>query len=389
MKLQLWMVNSFLALMFCFAFIVSIWLSRKPPVIKLKPISVERIEREVELKPVPVVGWEKIYKNDVFGTYEIPEVKTVKKSFITPIPEPQPPSVTPIPEPRQLAFVAPLNITLKGIIVTADEQKSAVMFADETNKERMYYLGDKIKDAHIIKIARNRIVLVRANGQQETFYLLKDDPSIPVPDKWEDIVKKVNEQTYKVDPHAFKDEVETLGNFIERAGVLGVAYTQDKPVGIRIGDVGDKDVANALGLLQNDIITSINQISVADAKNRMDLYDAISMMKLGDTISVKLLRSGKEVSIDYKLDKFPRVSRIFAQAVPVTPGVVGTPGAVGIPGKEPLPMSPLQQREQQLREFHARHNGQARDQRTVSEMRSRLLDNLREKLRQARNRTRR
>lgn len=379
MKLQLWIINSFLVLLFLLALIASQFLEQSTPVVNIVPVSFER--KKIELKPAATVAsWEKIYQGDVFGTYIKPVVEITKPSLVTPIPEPAPAQVIIPPEPKLPSFVNPLNITLKGIIVTGDEQKSAAMIADETNKERMYYLGDKIKDAQIIKIARNRLVVLRANGQQESYYLIKEDPFAPATEKWTNIVKKINDQQYKIDPSAFKLEVDSLGNFIERIGVLGTAYSSGNPMGVQIGDVKDKDVATNLGLVQNDIITSINGISVANLKERMNLYDAISRMKVGDIISVKMLRAGNEVSINYELSKFPRISRSLTALQGQAPQKVGP---------DTLPMNPMQEREKRMREFSRRHEGGQRDQRVVSDMRARFLENLREKLKRSREQVRR
>jgi C-terminal processing protease CtpA/Prc len=246
----------------------------------------------------------------------------------------------------------------------------------------MYYLGDKIKDAQIIKISRNRVVVLRVNGQQESFYLIKDELVAPGADKWENIIKKISDQYYKIDPHAFKLEVDSLGNFIERVGVLGTAYSQGKPIGVKIGDTTNRDVAPLLGILPNDVITSINGVSVANVKDRMQLYDAISNMKVNDKITVAMLRAGNQVSIDYELAKFPRVFKAMAT-------LQGKDGAkTGVAGLESLPMSTLQEREKNSREFAKRHGEETQDQRTVSDLRSRFLENLREKLKNARERNR-
>ncbi|MFH1254330.1 MAG: type II secretion system protein N [bacterium] len=380
MKLQLWIINSFLILIFLLALLVSRFLEIEPPSLKVKAVSAE-VAKPVEVKPVVAAqNWEKIYQEDVFGTYvEKVTPPPEKVPLVTPIPELKPIQFTVPPEPKMPAFVAPLNITLKGIIVTGDEQKSAAMVADETNKERMYYLGDKIKDAQIIKISRNRVVVLRANGQQESFYLIKDDLFLPSPDKWENIVKKISDQKYKIDPHAFKIEVESLGNFIERVGVLGTAYSNGKPVGVKIGDTKDRDVASSLGILQNDVVTAINGISIADVKDRMRLFDAISKMKVGDNITVNMLRAGNDVSVDYELAKFPRVSKAMAALTGKEPAKTGA---------DALPLNQMQEREKRTREFAKRHGGDARDQNTVTDLRSRFLDNLREKLKNARNRAR-
>ncbi len=380
MKLQLWIINSFLGLMFLLALLVSRFLEIEPPAVKVKAVTAD-IAKLAEIKPVVAEkNWGKIYREDVFGTYVEKEGPPPEKvPLVTPIPELQPAQAILPPEPKLPAFVPPLTITLKGIIVTGDEQKSAAMIADESNKERMYYLGDKIKDAQIIKISRNRVVVLRANGQQESFYLIKDELFPSSTDKWENIVKKITDQKYRIDPHAFKLEVDSLGTFIERVGVLGTAYSNGSPVGVKIGDTKDRDVAAPLGFLQNDVITTINGISVAAVKDRVRLFDAISRMKVGDTITVNMLRAGNQVSVDYELAKFPRVSKSMAMLAGKDLAKTGT---------DALPLNQMQEREKYAREFAKRHSGDDRDNRTVTDLRSRFLENLREKLRNARNRVR-
>ena len=156
------------------------------------------------------------------------------------------------------------------------------MIADETNKEGMYHLGEKIKDAQIIKIANNRVVLLRANGQQEVFYLRKEDlvDEQSVTDKWKYIVKRVDDQTFDIDPVSFSKEVNTLGSFIEHTSVIGTAYAAGKPIGIRIGKLQPQDTGTFLGLMENDIITSINDMAVTNAQNRLSVFDTITKAPL-------------------------------------------------------------------------------------------------------------
>jgi type II secretory pathway component PulC len=383
MKLQLWVINSSLALIFCVTLGLDYFLEVNPPVVRIKSISTLSDEKAGELAPVIAGNWEKIYQNDVFGTYvkRVDEFEAVKPQLVTPPPVSMPAQFTPPPEPQMPSFIPPLNIVLKGIIVAGDEQKSAAIIADETNKEQMYYLGGKVKDAQIIRIARNRLVLLRANGQQESFYLVKDDPFLSSTDKWENIVKKINDQDYKVDPNAFALEVDSLGNFMERVGILGTAYSKGNPIGVKIGDVKNCDVANALGIMQNDIVLVINDETMATDKSRVRLFDKISKMKIGDSILVKLLRAGNEVLINYELAKFPRVSKSLV-------AVDGGSAVVQQASPEKLPMNPMQERERNLREFAKRHGGNERDQRTASDLRSKFLENLREKLKHARSRAR-
>ncbi len=370
----LWVVNSSLLVIFCLALFVNSSLKQEPPVLRLKRILVDEIEKKTPEAPaITIKTWEKIYQNDIFGTFVQQEVKIAKQSFITPIPEPRTPTIIPPPEIKKFDFVAPLNITVKGLIVSADENKSIAMLTDEAGKEGIYHLGEKIKDAQIIKIANNRIIFIRANGQHETFYLRKDELPTEPDSKWKAIIKKNDDQNYDIDPIAFKEEVDSLGNFLERAAVIGTAYAQGAPIGVRIGKLSPTDVGAMLGLLENDIIVSINNKKTSNTKERMNIYDTICAMKIGDLITTVINRAGKDVTLNYKLTKLEKPRK-----------AIGIPGQISTekPGTE-LNMSAPQQREQAIRDFTKQHANQ-RNNETLMDIRKRLLENLHARLRNTR-----
>lgn len=373
MKQGLWVLNSSLIVVFLLALFVSNLLIIEPPIVRLKSFILDDFQKKKVALPVSTTSWDKIFQNDLFGTYIAAEVKATKQSFVTPIPEPKPPTIIQPPEVKKVEFIAPLAINVKGIIVSSDENKSVAMIADEAGKESLYHLGDKIKDAQLIRIARNHIVLMRANGQQEIFYLNKLDLSGDSTEKWRLIVKKIDDQNYEVDLSAFVHEVESLGNFMERASLVGTVYADEKPVGIRIGNPVGADVALALGFALDDIILHVNDISTADVKDRVKIYDAVQMAKIGDVIKVGLRRAEKDVVISYKLTRIDKPKK--------TGPVADAKGAPGAP--QASQMSRLQEREETIRDFSKQRTNN-RDQQTLMEIRKRLLANLQNRLRNTR-----
>jgi len=375
MKHQLWILNSTLLVLFLVAITLSDTLKKEPPVWRPKRIIIEELEK----KKIPTVApsWEKIYQEDIFDTFVAQVITPAQQTLTTPIPEIKPAFIIPPPELKKQEFVAPLNVTLKGIIISADESRNVVMIADEANKEGMYHLGEMVKDAQIIKIARDRVVLLRANGQQDVFFLRKDDnlQDPTSPDRWKIAIKKFDDQHYDIDPREFGKEVGTLGSLLEHASVIGTAYHQGQPVGVRIGALAPNDVGAVLGLQQNDIITAINGISVADLQNRINIYNSITSMPLGDSVQVSLQRAEKNVMMTYRLAHIEKPKRYTTM-----PGIK----MVGQPQQE-LAMSKLQQREKEIRDFNATHDN-SRQQQTVMDIRKRLLENLQNRIRNSRNR---
>ena len=305
MKHPVWILNSIL-LTFVFFALGFILLSRQ------KPPAREDIEPSGLVAPLKgegvTVNISKIYENDLFGTYR-KEISLLEPGALAPIPAPPLPkgvSIPPIPVPQ---FLDPLNITLKGIIVMInDDSKNRAIIADnKTNKETTYKIGQTIEDAQLIRILGNKIIFLRSNGQQEVLYLrekdAKRDPAYIMNKNWTDIIQKINDEMYYINPQEFIARIMDLGEFIDKLDLLTV-YKQGKSVGCKIGTNADKELTSSLGLAIGDIIVSINGIPAATTTERVTIYKKITGMSLGGKVIVNLSRAHKEINIEYTLKEF-------------------------------------------------------------------------------------
>ncbi len=386
MKQNIWIVNTSLVIIFGLSLGLYNLLHedappRPPRKITFKPTSED--SKKDSTTDVIAPAWEKIYQDDVFGTYAMVKIEPTKKSLIKPMPEPPRPTPIPPPEPKRPDFIPALPVTLRGIITGEDENQNVAMISDETNKELLYHVGDKIKDAQIIRIASNRVVILRATGQQETFYLRppklsllgqsdQPDPQNPL-SKWNMIVKKIDDRNFEVDPTQFKHEVETLGSFLERAAVIGTAFQGGKAVGIRLGTINATDLVTALGLKSNDLITSINNTFIGVIDDRIKAYEQITKATIDSKISVKLIRNNQNLDITYKLVRLERPSKFIFSGLKT--GTPQTPGATPAGGtSQALPKSRLQEWEEKKRDFE-RRNPSDHDK-MMMEIRQRLMQNL-------------
>ena len=273
MKQPLWILNSALILIFLMSTILGFIFNQKPPTMRKKHLETQEGDNISEYK----INKENIYKYDLFYTY-IPETfEPTQKDLVSPIPEPNIPTPAKPPATAKPKILPPLNIQLKGTILAASEQKSIAMLADETQKESIYHIGDKIKDAQLIKITRSRIVLIRSNGQHETLYLKKDDQisGLSIKKQLDEIVKKIDANNYQIDPENFISEVESLGMFSEKLSLI-TAHKKGRAIGVKVGVLEEKSIGPALGLQKDDIIKTINDIPTTSRKNKINIYDNLT-----------------------------------------------------------------------------------------------------------------
>lgn len=366
MKHNLWILNSSLLVFFIIILFLNIFLKQDIPVLIKKDI--QKKEEPTIFKPT--INIKKIYEQDIFGTYSAtPTPEPKQKDLITPIPEYTPHKITPpIEQPKQ-EFVDPLKIKISGIISSSNEEKSIAMITDETNKEKIYRLGDKIIDGQIIKISKNKIVLLRSNGQQEIFLLREENkPGEKIPEKWKYIIKKIDENNFNIDPKEFSKKIETLGQFIEEFALIP-AYQNGNIIGMRIGNIKENQIASAFGLNKNDIVLSINNINTSEIKDRIKIYDQTIESKLGNKIELVLNRNNKDLKILYKLEKIEKPKKkIFIQSV--TEDQNQTKKV-----ETQLKLSEEQEKEKRLREFEKNHKT-PKQQDVIQDIRKRILENM-------------
>ncbi|MBU1007933.1 hypothetical protein KKA53_02550 [Candidatus Dependentiae bacterium] len=375
MKQQLWMVNSSLLAILIVTLLLGVALQQSPPAFQKKRIHIEERPIKTELPPESI---ENIYKYDLFETYAKKEFVPSLKSLVTPIPQPKTVTI-PVPqEPQRPSFIPPLNITVQGVVFSPSEEKSITMIIDETRKETMHHVGDIIKDAQIIKIGKTSITLLRANGQHETISLRKQEvpETHDLDKKWNSVVKKVKDDTFEIDIKQFPKQIPSLGTLTEMLSML-TAYNAGKPIGIKLASLAPDGIGELLGLKQNDIITAIDDIQTANIKNRITAYDSIIKKQTGDSITINLKRGQQALNLNYKLTEIKPIEKkeFVPNAKPSDPHK-----------KEAVvfKLSKLQQREQERREFAKKHS--QRQNQAIEEIRKRLLENIRARVRNTRTR---
>ncbi|MBI3328156.1 MAG: PDZ domain-containing protein [Nitrospinae bacterium] len=91
-------------------------------------------------------------------------------------------TAAPAPQATRAAPVkTPLNLKLVGTVVGASEHTYAIIEDLNAKKQDLYRKGDLIRQAKILEIARNRVLLDNAGQQEELLSFQKPDESPPAP----------------------------------------------------------------------------------------------------------------------------------------------------------------------------------------------------------------
>ncbi len=321
MKQHLWAVNSFLFILLC-GTLASIFLLEQP-IPQHRPLPPIEEEKEKTKTPPPL---EALYgPNDLFGLFVPPTSSGVKTTDIPKPPQFSPPPPPQVPKSPALKLVSPLAITISGIIFSPKHpDKSVAMIADDTNKEVMYHLGDTIKDGMIIKISQDRVVILRSNGQQETFFLRKDITLDSLSGEKADkdseadkLARSTGENTYDLSLEVFNSKIQSVADFLDEFDLMPI-YEKGEITSFKISTKTPSIFHTSLGFMDGDLVTKINNLHITDMKNRVKIYETLKNIQPRDKISVTVLR--KKASIDKTITVVDRLK-------PTTVSLPGMPGA--------------------------------------------------------------
>ena len=296
MKQQLWAINSFLLGVFCLTFFITI--SFKQTIPRNQDPFIPLSKKDAKKDPISI---DELYgPRDIFGLFEKPTEPTIKTLDIPKAPQFSSPPAPQAPKSNLVKLSPPLAISISGIIFSPSRtDKSVAMISDETNKEVMYHVGDRIKDGMIIKIGQERVVILRANGQQETFFLRKTATLESLSGKPEDKDQNNNklaiekaENTYDVSKQIFSAKIQSFGDFLKEFDFMPL-YVKNEIKGFKIGNTTPDSFATSLGIKDGDILITIQDMPVADIKNRLTLYNLLTQPTAPKELTIGLQRDKK------------------------------------------------------------------------------------------------
>lgn len=254
-----------------------------------------------------------IYQEDLFDTYIAPETTQEPQPIVLPVPHAPAPIVIAPPHEERPHFLEPLNVTVTGIMLMGDPATSRVIILDNVTKQEVNYkIGDEIEDAQIMRIFKDRILIVRSNGQQESIFLTTQAAAQATQQldrtDWSSIVMPQGKHKYLVDVRDFVDCVKTIGEFIELAD-LATAYMQGHSIGCKVGVIQPRGLIAALGLQKGDIITAVEGHPVYTATQRLGIAKKLAALPMGSTITVEFMRQSVHHKYTYVLGEINRLEQ--------------------------------------------------------------------------------
>jgi general secretion pathway protein C len=205
---------------------------------------------------------------------------------------------------------APLDVqmTLIGTGEGEDAPSFAVIEDRITREQRVYRVGDVVKDGVVLaKVERNQIVL-RLGAQQQVLTLYTDGTEdvasgAGAPRAPGDVaavtggVRQVQTNRWVLDKQEVSAALENLPQLLTKARVIP-NFSDGKPDGFKIFSIAPDSLYAKIGLQNGDVLQQINGVEIKDPENFMRVFQ---QLKDETNIALDFVRNNRRESFAYEI----------------------------------------------------------------------------------------
>ena len=180
---------------------------------------------------------------------------------------------------------------LKGTMPINQAVGYAIVEEKGKGKQKLYRIGEMIGQARLIRITRNTAVL--KDGEKEFVMKIRESAEGPLkglsPRPGSGIAVNRQEVTQSLDD---------LKSIMSQA-VVRPFLVEGVQQGFIVSSIAPGSLYQKLGLQNGDVVVDVNNKKLATAD---DILQLVNTMQAGGSVSVKLMRNGKNETINYSFN---------------------------------------------------------------------------------------
>jgi general secretion pathway protein C len=242
-------------------------------------------------------------------------------------PSPTRPPPTPQPPPKPAA-----NLKLVGTVVGPPERTYAVIEDLSTKRQDLYRLGDVVKEAKVVEVTRNRVVLDNRGRREELFSFEKTDaasppPSVPVTrqpavprrppfalesptqepppppaqaeerDTADAEIERVSENMWRINRDDLVEQLDNFGQMMREAR-LTPHFTGGQPDGFMITNLPSDSFLGRMGLRNGDIMKGVNGQKFGSLD---EFFQAYQQLQTEPMLQLEVERSNRTETLTYEI----------------------------------------------------------------------------------------
>ncbi len=198
-----------------------------------------------------------------------------------------------------------LNLKLSGVLALGNGEGFAII-ENESKKHKYYHVDDEITSGVTLNSVHADYVLLNRSGRNEKLSLPKATPSGTM--QLENTASRPAPTINQVDPDEESTSLSTLKQQLTKnpsslANHISISSANDsstgKFIGYRVNPNGDSSLFEDLGLMQDDVVVSINEIAL-DNPNKAT--QAFQKLVQASKLQMTVLREGTEITLVHNLE---------------------------------------------------------------------------------------
>ncbi len=235
----------------------------------------------------------------------------------------EPPPVEETVEPIETLEETTLQLSLLGTIAGDDESARAIILDQRKRNQDIYRVGDSVQGAEIRKILRGKVIL-RHEDKDEILTMVEGDdkprPSaragsrnrpisrsrgrtraMPEPgasiEEQEEASAEIEEQVIPIAQDVLQSSMNNLNELLTQVRIRPY-FRQGKPEGLIVSQIMANSIFAKLGLMNGDIIASVNGKQMSTPEEAFQLYNSLNS---GAQVSIEITRRGQKKMLTYEI----------------------------------------------------------------------------------------
>jgi general secretion pathway protein C len=236
------------------------------------------------------------------------------------------------PAPSPPAAKPAVNLKLVGTVVGPPERTYAVIEELSTKRQDLYRVGDVVREAKVVEVTRNRVVLDNRGRREELFSFEKTDAASPPPsvpagrqsagprrppfalesqpqeppptppqegeqDATESEIERVSENMWRINRDDLVEQLDNFGQMMREAR-LTPHFTGGQPDGFMITNLPGNSFLGRMGLRNGDIMKGVNGQKFGSLE---EFFQAYQQLQTEPMLQLEVERSNRSETLTYEI----------------------------------------------------------------------------------------
>ena len=214
-----------------------------------------------------------------------------------------------------------LQLSLLGTVAGEPESGRAIILDKKVNSQNIYRVGDSVQDAEIRQILRGKVVLRRGEKDEILTMVEVDDKPQPTAAAARNTRRESRGRRARSQPQVEEPQEDSAAGGEPEEEIIPIAqdelqgsindlnqlmtqvrirpyFRQGKPEGLIVSQIRADSIFEKLGLMNGDIIASVNGNQMSSPEEAFQLYNSLNS---GSQVSIEITRRGQKKLFTYDI----------------------------------------------------------------------------------------